>query len=488
MKIFTLLVALLFTTVSMNAQFSKNGFSYKLIVVDYETPLMDKYNANIYKMDRGIDFSYNRTLTSALDLVVPFRVGTTTLAGTESDGFVKDNELFLGLDATLKFNFANDFILPKTSFIRPYVTGGAGITAFPAFDNKTVVNLPLGVGIDFALNDNLMFQTQAEYRFLDVESYVYSAGLKLIFGEAAAEKIIIEEELPIKIDVADTDGDGNDDNKDACPKIAGLAKFGGCPDTDNDGVMDSKDKCPKVKGLLAFNGCPDTDGDGVMDSADKCPKVKGLASLGGCPDGDSDNDGVSNLADKCPNIAGTAALGGCPDTDNDGVMDSADKCPKVKGLAQYGGCPDTDGDGVSDNFDKCPTVAGSASAAGCPIIKKEEVARLNFATKSIQFETGKNIIKKSSYTIMNEVAAILNKYPNYNVAIEGYTDNVGNDASNQRLSESRAKVCYEYLISKGIQASNMSYKGYGETNPIADNTTAAGRQMNRRVELKLTQK
>jgi hypothetical protein len=63
----------------------------------------------------------------------------------------------------------------------------------------------------------------------------------------------------------DTDGDGIYDKDDACPEVAGLAQFNGCPDTDGDGIQDSEDACPEVAGLAAFNGCPDTDGDGIAD-------------------------------------------------------------------------------------------------------------------------------------------------------------------------------------------------------------------------------
>ena len=62
-----------------------------------------------------------------------------------------------------------------------------------------------------------------------------------------------------------------------------MAKFGGCPDTDGDGIEDAKDACPEVAGLRKFRGCPDTDGDGLADSKDKCPTVAGPADNEGCP-------------------------------------------------------------------------------------------------------------------------------------------------------------------------------------------------------------
>jgi hypothetical protein len=73
--------------------------------------------------------------------------------------------------------------------------------------------------------------------------------------------------------------DGIYDKDDACPDVAGLKEFNGCPDTDGDGIQDSADACPDVFGLAALNGCPDTDGDGVADKDDACPDVFGLAAL-----------------------------------------------------------------------------------------------------------------------------------------------------------------------------------------------------------------
>mgnify|MGYP002628234459 CR=1 FL=1 len=89
-----------------------------------------------------------------------------------------------------------------------------------------------------------------------------------------------------RLALEDKDNDGIADKDDACPDVAGLEAFKGCPDTDGDGIEDSKDDCPEVKGELANKGCPwlDSDGDGVLDKDDKCPQTKGLASNAGCPE------------------------------------------------------------------------------------------------------------------------------------------------------------------------------------------------------------
>jgi outer membrane protein OmpA-like peptidoglycan-associated protein len=80
----------------------------------------------------------------------------------------------------------------------------------------------------------------------------------------------------------------------------------------------------------------------------------------------------------------------------------------------------------------------------------------------------------------------MNENPDIKLAIDGHTDNVGKDDFNQTLSENRANAVKEYFVSKGIDESRITSAGHGETMPIADNNTAAGRQKNRRVELKLS--
>jgi OmpA-OmpF porin, OOP family len=233
----------------------------------------------------------------------------------------------------------------------------------------------------------------------------------------------------------------------------------------------------------------DTDQDGIIDSLDKCPTVPGLAKYDGCPIPDTDKDGINDDEDKCPQVAGLARYQGCPipDTDKDGINDEEDKCPSEAGPASNQGCPfvDTDGDGVPDPDDKCPTVAGPRENQGCPEIKEEVVKKVNYAAQNIYFATGKATLLSKSFKGLSDVAQILKDDAELKLAIDGHTDNVGADNSNQKLSENRAAAVKAYLVKKGVDASRLISTGYGETQPVADNKTAAGRQKNRRVELKL---
>lgn len=204
------------------------------------------------------------------------------------------------------------------------------------------------------------------------------------------------------------------------------------------------------------------------------------------PEDDRDHDGVPDKDDRCPDVAGLATLQGCPDRDGDGIADNVDACPDLAGPAQFNGCPDTDGDGIPDNLDRCPTVKGLASMNGCPEVSEKTKKLFEKALTGIQFETGRSVIKKTSFPILDQVVDVMNENPSYDLEIHGHTDSQGDDAKNQVLSEERAAAVRTYLIGKGVAANRLQSFGHGETMPIADNKTAAGRAQNRRVEFKVT--
>jgi outer membrane protein OmpA-like peptidoglycan-associated protein len=101
----------------------------------------------------------------------------------------------------------------------------------------------------------------------------------------------------------------------------------------------------------------------------------------------------------------------------------------------------------------------------------------------VLFDTGQYTLKSGAREKLAKVAGILIAYPGLNIAVGGYTDNVGGDAMNQTLSENRAGAVRDYLVNQGVTATSVSSKGYGNTMPVSTNDTSAGRQENRRVEL-----
>lgn len=159
---------------------------------------------------------------------------------------------------------------------------------------------------------------------------------------------------------------------------------------------------------------------------------------------------------------------------------------------------DSDGDGVADKFDKCPnTPKGTVvDGSGCPlvvaapkvteriIVTEADRKVVADAIKNLEFDLGKSTIRSKSYSTLNRVAALLIE-KNFSLKLAGHTDNTGSDALNERLSKDRAESVKAYLVSQGANASRIEATGYGESQPIASNKTASGRQANRRVEFTL---
>ncbi|HZF25232.1 MAG TPA: OmpA family protein [Steroidobacteraceae bacterium] len=169
------------------------------------------------------------------------------------------------------------------------------------------------------------------------------------------------------------------------------------------------------------------------------------------------------------------------DSDGDGVTDNVDRCPgTAAGVpVDASGCElDTDGDGVPDHRDKCPNTpkGDRVDADGCSLTRKLEVF----------FDNNSSQLKPASYEDLNLAVEFLKRVPAATGIIEGHTDSSGSEAYNQHLSEARAKAVREYMVSMGIDASRLEARGYGESQPVADNATAEGRAQNRRVVLHRT--
>jgi outer membrane protein OmpA-like peptidoglycan-associated protein len=288
--------------------------------------------------------------------------------------------------------------------------------------------------------------------------------------------------LDQQVVIKDSDGDGFLDNADKCPRepedFDGYEDTDGCPedqDTDGDNIPDSKDLCPTEPGPPENQGCPkvfqDKDKDGIADDFDKCPldpeDRDNFQDEDGCPELDNDNDGLPDANDQCPNEPEDKDSfqdeDGCPDFDNDQdqILDVSDQCPNEP--EDYDG--DADADGCPDTYTR--------------IVVKDDRIELK---ETIYFATGKTTILEKSFSLLNEVADVLQKNTQVNVRIEGHTDDVGNNRANQKLSEGRAASVRAYLIGQGIDPGRLISVGYGEDRPIESNKTPDGRSKNRRVE------
>jgi outer membrane protein OmpA-like peptidoglycan-associated protein len=118
------------------------------------------------------------------------------------------------------------------------------------------------------------------------------------------------------------------------------------------------------------------------------------------------------------------------------------------------------------------------------VLATSETARgLIVNMSDVLFDTGKYTLKPATQVSLAKVAGILEAYPGLKVQVEGYTDSVGTDALNQTLSENRAGTVRTFLIQEGVSTDNITSAGFGKNDPVADNSTASGRQQNRRVNM-----
>lgn len=382
--------------------------------------------AKLKEMGPGIGISYFQGLRPKIDFAATLNGAFVDYPFRNKPAF-GENSFLLEADASAQFK-----LVTENYWVIPYADLGIGAHMYRSYYGAF---LPVGIGFRVNLFDEAGININSQYRIpvnYETSNYHFFHSLG-VYGIIGPKKEEMKAPPPVPV---------------VAPK-----------DSDGDGIVDASDKCPDVPGLPKYDGCPatDTDKDGINDEEDKCPTVAGLARYQGCP---------------------------VPDTDKDGINDEEDKCPTVAGVARYQGCPvpDTDGDGVNDEEDKCPNEKGLPENFGCPKLEDYK-----FDARKVQFVSGSANLTKAAKAELDKGAQILEEHPKINISIEGYTDNSGSVAGNQKLSEKRAAAVKAYLAKKGISEDRMTTSGYGQTKPIADNKTAKGRAANRRVEFKIAE-
>ena len=256
---------------------------------------------------------------------------------------------------------------------------------------------------------------------------------------------------------------------------------------------------PKPTDVPESDKPKDTDGDGVLDWWDECPDTPpGVeVTAKGCEimdmSRDADGDRVPDYRDECPDTPAGAPVDprGCSlDSDMDGVLTGQDRCPATRFGATVDefGCEiepvvvnnDTDGDTILNEDDRCPNTRAGARVDiyGCEI-------RDVISLPGVNFESASDRLLPGAENLMRDAAQTLNRYPNLKVEVAGHTDNTGNPVLNMGLSDRRAKTVLDKLVEFGVNPSRLSFRGYGSTQPIADNATEDGRATNRRVELRI---
>jgi outer membrane protein OmpA-like peptidoglycan-associated protein len=468
----------------------KWGLGFHGTIIEPKTSIEDEFfNFEINRTTFGQGLSLSRYLNPSFDLGLFATHGRIE----QSLADYRLNDMFYAGTLKLRYKLYNGYLFNEEAIVGPYLAAGLGminaeVDAFGASegglrDDIMQLDIFVGAGVRFRLSEFVSLDWQTGLHMPSDNTWDANTG-----GD---KDQFLEHSLGLVLNLGegtDTDGDGITDRKDKCPGTPTGIKVDdeGCPlDVDKDGVADYLDECPLLAGIVALKGCPDSDGDGVADIKDACPEVAGLLNLDGCPD--SDGDGVADKDDKCANTKAGYKVDatGCPmDKDGDSVIDEEDDCPDQSGSAVLKGCPDRDGDGIADKNDKCPDVVGIPANNGCPELPKEIITQITKIASKIFFESGSDKLKPSSRTQLDDLADILNKYAEADLIVEGHTDNTGDAEKNVLLSEKRCESVKTYLISKGIDGKRLTTTGYGQTRPLDDNTTAAGRAKNRRVELK----
>ena len=442
------IIMMLAVTTTGHAEVKAGAFSVTPFIGGYTFEGNENLKtAPVYGLRAGYHFTQNLGLEGFFNYV---RTENRFLAGNP------DVKLYgYGIEALYHF-------LPGSRLV-PFVAAGVGSTSYRGdggIGDRNKFTVDYGAGLKFFLTDNLALRADVRHLLPFNDRYndlLYTVGLNFSFGgtkKAMPEMMATRAAEP------------------AATAAVEVAK-----DSDGDGVVDDLDKCPGTPSGVQVDkdGCPlDSDRDGVYDYLDKCPATPAGVKVDrdGCPL-DSDGDGVYDYLDKCQGTpAGVKVdMDGCPlDSDKDGVPDYLDKCP---------GTPA----GVKVDQDGCPPpvvqkiVPQAASAMEAAIVEKGRV------TLNVQFDTAKAVVKKNYHDEIAKLAAVMKKYPDLKITIEGHTDSVGGLTYNEKLSQRRADAVKDYLTAKfGIDAGRLKSKGYGPIRPIESNATKEGRQKNRRVE------
>lgn len=483
-KINNLLIAfcaMCFTTSAL-AQTKMNPSHIKLgvgIHDSYGTYKSERFPLGLWNkenIDKGAQMSYSRYVNEFID----YGVNLTAVKVEEmrdanftnaSKHLMKGSSI--DLDIVAKYKFYNGVDFKENARIQPYIYTGISPTyvsdlpSVSSFKNGLSFDVPVGFGTKIKVTDQVNLEYNGALKvglFNKIPNrWEHMVGLGYSFGSPKVDNVEEEQIVPIPQ-----------------PK-----------DSDMDGVIDVEDDCPNEKGLKELNGCPKE--EVVVEEIEETEEPEEPVVV------DTDGDGIADEDDACPSKAGVKELNGCPkptDSDKDGIADEDDACPSVAGIKELNGCPkpkvvDTDGDGINDDLDRCPNVAGVPSLAGCPqkVVSTDSVSqadqvKIQEISKNIFFETASTNLKATSKAKLDELHAIIKGYSDFTLAIEGHTDSSGSADLNQRLSEKRAAAVRNYLVSKGLPSHRITSAGYGENRPIADNSTAEGKKMNRRVELK----
>jgi outer membrane protein OmpA-like peptidoglycan-associated protein len=395
--------------------------------------------------------------------------------------------------------------------VSPYFRFGAGLIMYkrvtsggapaPDADMHSTYYIPLGLGIEAFINDNIAIAVDlggsginnaVDLRENSSPDGILSAkfGLQFFFGRGGSDDedqdgltAAQEKKLGTNPKNADSDGDGLTDGDEVRKHKTNPAR----KDTDGDGLSDGDeifkyhtdpnrydtdgDGAPDGDEVLKYHTDPlkpDTDGDGLTDGDEVLRTHTDPLKMDTDGDGLSDRDEVKTYRTDPLN----------PDTDGDGIVDGEE-------VLKYHTDPskaDTDHGGINDGAE---VVRGTD-----PLNPKDDMAKdaivlergKALILQGVNFITGSATLTPESEKTLRAARAALLANTTVKIEIAGYTDNAGSSASNLKLSQRRADAVRAWLIGQGIPSNRLTSRGYGASNPVASNTTAEGKAQNRRIE------
>ena len=394
------------------------------------------------------------------------------------------------------------FHFTRLERLDPYLTFGAGVTLYGkdiTGDGSTSMTLRGGGGIMYHLSDTWSLRADARINLAGYNTeFNMTADIGVVW-RWGAEKIAQDPGFSL---LTDSDGDGISD----IDEMDVYKTDPNNPDSDGDGLTDGEEVFKHKTNPLDA----DTDKDGLIDG-DEVNKYKTNPL-----DADTDKDGLKDGEEV--NTHKTNPLD--PDTDKDGLTDGEEvnthhTYPLIKDSDNDGLTdgeevktyktdplnPDTDLDFIKDGAEvinyKTNPLDPDTDKGGVrdgheviydhtdPLNKEDDV--LMFELK-INFDTDASIIKPEFFAQIDKVAKAMLDNPNSTATIEGHADKRAKSSRshNEKLSTSRAKAVYDYLVAKGVPAANLKYVGYGFSQPKAENDPVNGNLENRRVEVYIT--
>ena len=484
-------------SIGMNIGYAKMFYTGEKI--DIDKPKTIFYNIELYSVINHFfennnfkpTFNYIYSKNDAIDSNSIF-VGLNRYDNFEKFDFYTG--ILLGY-SEFKWNFNDD----EKNYSKKGPTGGLHLG----------IEFPFSDALEFNINTKYLLyqrkvnlQPQYDVKFTHTGTLSLSFGLKYIFGRSMDKDTV--DIYHIETDDGLLDIEVPSVNLDDIVTIN--QALTDSTDSDGDGIPDMLDNCSdSVKGEIVDElGCAkDSDDDFVIDRLDKCPNSieDEIVDKDGCAK-DSDNDKIADRLDSCPNsVVGEIVneFGCAKDSDNDAVVDRLDRCPNSLEYVIV------DDDGCMENIEEDKkkivktAIINKKNSIDMNISKeivKSEKVKKNLKVKkinklkelnkvTIRFAYKSEDLAEKSQLYLQSVIENLKKFPKHRIVLKSFTDSIGSKRYNLKLSEKRSQTVLQILKKAGIDSSRVMVYNMGESSPIASNMLKAGREKNRRIEIKI---